>query len=167
MGKKHKVKCIMKKKLSYIMFCLIVTVIIIAVLAKLNDDSIFFSENRDKINTNNIISYTIVGEGGSSSRYNVGDEQFETISNILTNAEVTVDKDEVYLIDEENSEHIVVRGRCRKTVFIIYKEEKYDDNVKIILKDFCKNRSTTYLLDNHKYLITTISIDDYNKIFNS
>jgi|GEM_PF-6128922 len=156
-------RCKIKKALPY--FAIILVVVITSlVIIKPTDDSAFFTENYGRINTNSITSYTIVNEDEQSIKYKDGDEQFSLINSIFEKAEVTSDHEEIYLVSEKSGERIIVKGRYKKTVFVPYKDGS-SESVKIILKDFCKNKSTAYFLDNHNYLITTVSIEDYNKIF--
>lgn len=40
-----------------------------------------------------------------------------------------------------------------------------DNSATLIVKDYCKGKSTNYLLDNHDYLIAKLTKEEYVKIF--
>ncbi len=146
------------------LICCII-IVIVALFPKFYDDSVFFSENESHIQTDIVDSYTVVDKQGKSLLYDKSSEKFNVINNILSTAKVYHEKNELYIYDEISSEYIVLKSNNKKIFFIVYCEKQDDGSILLILKDFCKNKSTRYLLDNHDYLVTTITEKDYNEIF--
>lgn len=155
-----------KKEISIfaILFFVAVIGITIILCTKLSDER-FFSENGTRINTDIVDSYNVIDKQGNSLIYDKTDEKFNIINDILSSAEVRHEKNEIYIFDEELSERIILKGKYKNIVFIPYYEKQPDGSILLILKDFCENKSTKYLLDHHDYLVTTISEKDYYKIF--
>lgn len=91
-------------------------------------------------------------------------KKYKTIAKILSSAEVSHDKENIYLYDN-TSARIVLTGKHHSVTFIIH-DIQPDGSVLLILKDYCKDKSTVYMLDHHDYLITYLSEKDYNCIFN-
>ena len=153
----------MKRK-RWIFLCLLFTLVTVTIIINYTDDTIFFVNNKSRINTNVVDAYTVIDENGNRFCYKKGSNYFETINYIFSNSDVYYDTSNIYLIDEKSTKQFIVEG-CHKKIIFVPLVENDNCNVKIILKDYCKNRSTNYLLDNHKYLITNISFDDYQRIF--
>lgn len=148
-----------------VLFSFTITAIIIALCSEYSNKNVFFSEDETHINTDIVVSYTIIDKQGNSLIYNKTDEKFNTIRNILSATEVRHENNEIYIIDEKSSERIILNGKYKKIVFTPFYEKQPDGSILLILKDLCKNKSTRYLLDHHDYLVTTISEEDYYEIF--
>lgn len=146
-----------------VILCIIIAIILLNVLPNL-DLNFFITNDETGIKTSAVTSYTIVNENNESKTYYQGDDKFNEISDILSSVEIKRDKNEIYLYDDE--EQIILKNKNKSITF--YPTYSHDDNdqaVILIIKDFCENKGTTYLLDHHKYLIGKISKDEYNKIF--
>ncbi len=162
-----------KKKSTNILILLYSLFIIVAVITLCialcieysNKNNVFFSEDETRINTDIVVSYTVIDKQGNSLTYDEADEKFNTIRSILSSAKVYHDKRNLYIVDEKSSEHIILKSKSKDIVFIPLYEKQPDGSILLILKDFCKNRSTTYQLDNHDYLVTNISETEYQEIF--
>ena len=149
-------------------FALAVAIIIaIVLICSNNSDSIFFSEDETRINTDIVDSYTVLDKNGNSLIYDKDTEKFNSISNILSSAEVRHNKSDIFLLDDESSERIVLKGKNKDIVFIPWYDRLPDGSIVLVLKDFCKGRSMIYWLDNHDYLVTTLSENEYDEIFSN
>lgn len=153
-----------KKLLLSLSFITIIAIIVLILYAN-NSSAIFFLDDDTRINTDIVDSYTIIKKNGNSTIYDKNDEQFKAISNILSSVETYHDENRIYLFDKKSSEHIVLKSKNTNIAFYPYCDKQPDGRIILILKDYCENRSTSYFLDNHDYLITTISEKDYYKIF--
>ena len=149
-------------------FALAVAIIIaIVLICSNNSDSIFFSEDETRINTDIVDSYTVLDKNGNSLIYDKDTEKFNSISNILSSAEVRHNKSDIFLLDDESSERIVLKGKNKDIVFIPWRDRLPDGSIVLVLKDFCKGSSMIYWLDNHDYLVTTLSENEYDEIFSN
>ena len=157
-----------KRKRAIVIKCLFLAVILglvmIIVVGMCRSDARFFSSNQTRIRTESVVSYTVVDDQGRSATYREQDEKYKTITKILSGAEVRHDKENIYLYDD-TSARIVLTGKHHSVTFITH-DVQPDGSVLLILKDYCKDKSTVYMLDHHNYLITYLSKKDYNRIFN-
>lgn len=149
--------------ISTVIISIIISIILINVLP-ISDLDFFITNDETGIKTSAVTSYTIVNESNESNTYYQEDDKFNEISDILSSVEIKRDKNEIYLYGDE--EQIILKHKNKSITF--YPTYSHDDNnqaVILIIKDFCENKGTTYLLDHHEYLIGKISKDEYNKIF--
>ena len=157
-----------KRKRAIVIKCLfsavILALVIIFVVGMCRSDARFFSLNQARIRTDSVVSYTVVDDQGRSATYREQDEKYKTITKILSGAKVRHDKENIYLYDD-TSTRIVLTEKHRSMTFITH-DIQPDGSVLLILKDYCKDKSTVYMLDHHDYLITYLSAKDYNRVFN-
>ena len=159
----------MKKKKAYAIgtFALLIFLILTALLCfNQFNKNVFFSNDNTQINTSKVVSYTVVDNQGKSLEYESGNEKFDTINSVLSSAQVYHDKSNLYIINNETTERLVLKGKHNEKVeFIPFYEKQPDGTTILILKDYCEGKSTNYLLDNHDYLVTNITETEYNLIF--
>lgn len=153
------------------LFCCLLVFIVYAfvmsaIIMNVSTWRLFITENKTAVNTAVVTSYTIVDKNSKSHTYYKEDDKFNEISNILSSVEIKRDKSEIYLYDDK--EQIILNSKNKSIKFY----QLYDDNdeyqaVTLIIKDFCEDKDTPYLLDYHDYLVAKISKNEYNKIFNN
>lgn len=152
----------MKRKwIKVIISSSVFILVVIAVSILYFQTNNFISDDEKSINTDIVITYTVFGDKGNQKVYIQGDKEFNEISDILSSAEITHNKKDIFLY-ENTDERIVLKSKFKEQAYYsYYRDGKYI----LILKNFCKNKDTSYFLDNHDYLITEISKKDYEKIF--
>lgn len=159
----------MKKKIKILIGVLVAAaVIVITALICFNhyNKTAFFTENDTKINTDRVISYTVLDDNNNSVEYKADDEKFKTIDDILTNAEPYHNKNDIRPVSKDSGERLMLKGKYNaKAVFIVYYAEKPDGSYELILKDYCEGKGTTYLLDFHDYLEIDLTPEEYSAIF--
>ena len=157
-----------RRKQTIVIKCLFLAVVLgfvmMFVVGMCRSDARFCSLNQTRIRTDSVDSYTVVDDQGRSAIYREQDEKYKTITKILSSAEVRHDKENIYQYDN-TSARIVLTGKHHSVTFIIH-DIQPDGSVLLILKDYCKDKSTVYMLDHHDYLITYLSEKDYSSIFN-
>lgn len=159
----------MKRKSIIPVFVILFLILVITILIlcfQFSKGNYFFTKGETQINTDIVVSYTVVDNQGKSLEYESGNEKFDTINSILSSAQVYHDKSNLYIINNETTERLVLKGKHNEKVeFIPFYEKQPDGTTILILKDYCEGKSTNYLLDNHDYLVTNITETEYNLIF--
>lgn len=149
---------------KYIVIIVIIIIFLLTVFTisynKSNDK--FITDNDTKLNTEIVSSYT-VKDGDKSYEFTEDTTQFYEINYILENAELYHDKSRLYLYDE--SPQIILND---KFIMYVYTGDlSIDNSATLIVKDYCKGKSTNYLLDNHDYLIAKLTKEEYSIIFSN
>lgn len=149
------------KKYIAIIIIMIFLLTTFAVLYSKSKDK-FIIDNDTQINTEIISSYT-VKDGDKSYEFIKDTIQFNELNHILENAQLYHDKSRLYLYDE--SPQIILND---KFIMYVYTGDlSIDNSATLIVKDYCKGKSTNYLLDNHDYLIAKLTKEEYSIIFSN
>jgi len=151
------------KKIYIMSICVLVFVAIIVICINRFNTNVFFLKNENTINFEVIESYIIVNKNSEHFIVDKESSKYNVICEILANSEIHHDKNNIYLLDGTINQ-IIVKGKHRNNT--IYFFEHDDEYVTMIFMDYCKNRSTAFMLDNHDYLIADISYEEYERIFN-
>lgn len=153
----------MKKHILIPIAIIFLIVAFIVLYNKPNNE--FIIDNDTKLNTKIINSYTIKSNGVSYT-YERENEQFNDINTIFENAELYHDRSRLYLYGEgepNDTEQIILNNDFVMYVYI--GDFSIDNTATVIVKDYCKGKNTNYLLDNHDYLISKLTKEEYYKIF--
>ena len=97
----------------------------------------------------------------SVKEYQAGSEKYEEIKNLLSGKQVEF-VTEIQLYDDEYS--IEIKGEDNAEYNF---NETQSGNYEMIVLDFTENLDVTYTLDYPYYLITSISKDEFEMIFNT
>lgn len=108
----------------------------------------------------NVDSIT-VNSPSFSKGYQLGSEKYEEIKNLLSGKQVEFIT-EIQLYDDDYSLEIKGKDNAK-----YYFNETQNGNYEIIVLDFTENLDVTYTLDYPYYLVTSISKDEFEMIFNT
>lgn len=151
---------------KHILIPIVIIFLIVAFIVSYNKSTNeFIIDNDTKLNTKIINSYTIKSNGVSYT-YERENEQFNDVNTIFENAELYHDRSRLYLYYEgepNDTDQIILNNDFVMYVYI--GDLSIDNTATVIVKDYCKGKNTNYLLDNHDYLISKLTKEEYYKIF--